>query len=338
MNLPAEPLNTLGVTLLIKMRRRRLFARAFLFVALLAVAASNCFSQRLPSAPRLRTGQILFYRIDFSSSRDLKTESRFTTPLIPSAVRVSGSALLQVEVLEASVTGFRLKTYYSERQSDPAAAGSSAPESNAASAADKVIEVSIASDGAASHIKGFDQLSPTQQFAWNDWLGRFTASMTHSKRSMHPGQKWESSEPETAPAPIANLVWETKSQYVRDERCPTPVALPDAKSKEISGAANSCAVLLVRSALRQKSSTKNPTPEDYKLRNLKTRGTASGNNETILYVALATGLLVRSSEDAQQSMDVFVALADGSNQVHYSLDAKSHSEILLLTDSPQIAH
>ena len=338
MNLPAEPLNILGVTPLIKMRRRRPFARAFLFVALLAVAEPNCFSQRLPSTPRLRTGQILFYRIDFSSSRELKTESRVTTPLIPSAERVSSSALLQVEVLEASATGFRLKTYYSERQPDATAVGSSAPESNAAYGADKVIEVLIASDGAASQIKGFDQLSPTQEFAWNDWLGRFTASMTHSKRTVHPGQKWESSEPETAPAPIANLIWETKSRYVRDERCPTPVAPPEAKSKEISGASNSCAVLLVRSVLRQKSSLKDSTPEDYKLRNLKTRGTASGNNETILYVALATGLLVRSTEDAQQSMDVFVTLADASNQVHCALDAKSHSEILLLTDSPQIAH
>lgn len=338
MSLTAEPLNTARLTSLPKTRQSNLFARAFLSVALLTFAGSDCFSQRLPGAPRLRTGQILFYRIDFSSSRDLKTESRITTPLIPSAERVSGTALVQVEVLEASVKGFRLKTYYSERQPDAAAVSPPARQSNAASAADKVIEVFIAPDGAASQIKGFDQLSPTQQFAWNDWLGRFTASIAHSKKTRHPGQKWESSDPETAPAPIANLVWETKSQYVRDERCPTPAAPPEAKSTEISGPSESCAVLLVRSTLRQKSPAKNPTPEDYKLRNLRTRGTASGSNETILYVALATGLLVRSVEDAQQSMDVFVALADGSNQVHYALNAKSHSDILLLTDSPQPAH
>ena len=319
------------------MRGRRSLARAFLFVVPFVLAVPSCFSQRLPSAPRLRSGQILFYRIDFSSSRDLKTESRVTTPLIPSAERASGSALLQVEVLEASAFAFRLKTYYSERQPD-AAAGSSAPESGAASDADKAIEVTIASNGVASQIKGFDQLSPTQQFAWSDWLGRFTASMTHSKGTMHPGQKWESSEAETAPAPIAGLVWRKKSQYVHDERCPAPVASSEAKSGEISRASNPCAVLLVVSALRQKSSPKNSTPEDYKLRNLKTRGTASGTDETILYVALATGLLVRSTEDAQQSMDVFVALADGSNQVHYALNAKSHSEILLLSDSQQTPH
>jgi hypothetical protein len=337
MNFPAEPSSTLGLTPVIKMRGRRSLARAFLFVALFVLAVLDCFSQRLPGAPRLRSGQILFYRIDFSSSRDLKTESRVTTPLIPSAERTSGSALLQVEVLEASAYPFRLKTYYSERQPDTAA-GSSAPESNAASGADKVIEVTIASNGIASQIKGFDQLSPPQQFAWSDWLGRFTASMTHANGTLHPGQKWESSEVETAPAPIAGLLWKKKSQYVHDERCPAPVASSEAKSIEISRASNPCAVLLVRSALWQKSSPKNSTPQDYKLRNLKTRGTASGTNETILYVTLATGLLVRSTEDAKQSMDVFVALADGSNQVHYALNAKSHSEILLLTDSLQTPH
>jgi hypothetical protein len=338
MNFPGEPPSTLRVTPVFKMRGRLALARALLFVALFVPAVPNCFSQRLPGAPRLRPGQILFYRIDFSGSRDLKTESRVTTPLIPSAERVSSSALLHVEVLEASAAAFRLKTYYSERQPDPTIAGSSAPESNAASSADKVIEVTIASNGIASQIKGFDQLSTTQQFAWNDWLGRFTAPMTNSKGTVHPGQKWESSEAETAAAPIARLVWEKKSQYIGDERCPTPVAPSEAKSTELYAASNLCAVLLVRSALRQKSSPKNSTPEDYELRNLKTRGTASGSNETILYVALATGLLVRSTEDAQQSMDVFVALADGSNQVHYALNAKSHSEILLLTDSLQIPH
>jgi hypothetical protein len=37
-------------------------------------------------------------------------------------------------------------------------------------------------------------------------------------------------------------------------------------------------------------------------------------------------------------MDVLVALTDGSNSVRYVLDAKSHSDILLLPDSPQSAH
>jgi hypothetical protein len=33
-------------------------------------------------------------------------------------------------------------------------------------------------------------------------------------------------------------------------------------------------------------------------------------------------------------MDVVVAQADGSNRVHYNVDAKSHSEVLLITETP----
>src|SRR5205823_14127161 len=74
-------------------------------------------------------------------------------------------------------------------------------------------------------------------------------------------------------------------------------------------------------------------PNDYKLQNLKTRGTASGQNETILYISRIDGVLVRASENAEQSMDATVALANDSNQLHYILDAKGHSEIVLIPDS-----
>jgi hypothetical protein len=33
-------------------------------------------------------------------------------------------------------------------------------------------------------------------------------------------------------------------------------------------------------------------------------------------------------------MDVMVAKADASNRVHYNVDAKSHSEVLLVTETP----
>jgi hypothetical protein len=33
-------------------------------------------------------------------------------------------------------------------------------------------------------------------------------------------------------------------------------------------------------------------------------------------------------------MDVLVAKADASNRVHYNVNAKSHAEVLLVTDTP----
>jgi hypothetical protein len=307
-------------------------------LAFLAATAPSSFSQRLRLTPHLKAGQILLYRIDFRNSRNMRTESRVASPQLPPSSNVNASGLLQVEVVDSGAAGLQLKTYYSERNSSAPSGQLPGSQVSESAAPDKLVEVSIASNGSATQIKGLDQLSPAQQFAWNDWLGRFTSAMTFPKPGIHAGQKWETSEPETNPSPIAALSWMKKYQYVRDEPC--TVELDPAKTspaKSSTDSMQSCAVIFIQSILRQKSSPKDSAPDDYKLRNLKTRGTAAGRNETILYFSRATGLLVRSTEDAQQSMDVLVALADNSNAVHYTLDAKSHSEIHLLPDSPQSA-
>ena len=91
-----------------------------------------------------------------------------------------------------------------------------------------------------------------------------------------------------------------------------------------------CASFLSSSALRQKSSPKDTTPEDYRLRELKTSGTASGTNQAVVYLALKTGMLMRATEDVQQTMDVTIAKADGSNQVQYKIDVISHFETVIV--------
>ena len=316
--------------------------RAFLIVAFLVAAAPSSFSQRLQLTPHLHAGQILLYRIDFRNSRNLQTESSVSSPQLPPSSNVNANGLLQVEIVTSGPAGLHIKTYYSERDehnSATAPSQSRGPQVSESAVPDKLVEVLIASNGSASQIKGLDQLSPSQQFAWNDWLGRFTSAMTFPKQGIRSGQKWQTSEPETNASPIAALFWTKKYQYVRDEPCmfdSQPEKGSPAKSS--ANATQDCAVVFVQSTMRQKSSPKNSTPDDYRLRNLMTRGTAAGHNETILYFSRGTGLLVRSTEDAQQSMDVVVALHDNSNAVRYTLDAKSHSDIRLLPDSSQTAH
>ena len=305
------------------MIRHLILSRAVVSTALLALVAYTGISQRPPPTAQLHPGQILFYRIDFKGSRSTKTESRVISPQTPPTENITASALLQVEIVEASATGFRMKTYYSERDPSTGSPQSSTP---ATPSADKMVELLVSPDGTVSQIKGVDQLSPAQQFAWNDWLSRFTSPMAFAKLGAGIGQKWESAEREMASSPIASLFWVKKYQYTRDEPCTA------------TSTSQLCAVVLVRATLRQKSAPKNSTPEDYKLRNLKTRGTASGQNESVLYISRSTGLLVRSMEDAQQSMDAIIALTDGSNEIHYTLNARSHSEVLLLHDSPTDLH
>jgi len=44
------------------------------------------------------------------------------------------------------------------------------------------------------------------------------------------------------------------------------------------------------------------------------------------YISLKSGLVVRATEETSPIYDVVVAKADGSNRVHYNVDAKSHSK------------
>jgi hypothetical protein len=94
-----------------------------------------------------------------------------------------------------------------------------------------------------------------------------------------------------------------------------------------------CAVIQTIATLKQKSSPKNSTPEDFKLHQLRTTGAASGVNTTLLYISLETGVLIRSSDAADQAMNVIIAKADGSNHVRYDIHAKSNTEIFRVANS-----
>jgi hypothetical protein len=289
-------------------------------------------AQRIPFPPRFHEGQTLVYQLETGGSRSTEVLSRVTGPQSPPQESLTAFCLLQVNVAHVDRDGFRLKTYLSDKET--AKSQPDAPDAAKPSSPDKLVEVFVASDGAVSGIKGLDQLTPAQRYAWNAWLGRFTSTMAFPKGGVRPGQRWKIPESETSPSPIAELSWERNYQYVKRESC-TPGGQRGTSERNSKSPTDSCAVIFVHAALRQKSSPKNSTPNEYKLRGLTTHGTAAGTNETVLYVSTTTGILVRATEDVQQSMDVIVALADGSNQVRYVITARSRSRVELLPDIPQ---
>jgi len=66
---------------------------------------------------------------------------------------------------------------------------------------------------------------------------------------------------------------------------------------------------------------------------LRTSGAAGGTNKTLLYISLTTGLVIRSSDQADQGMDVIITKTDGSNHVRYAIHAKSNIEIFQIANS-----
>ena len=193
-------------------------------------------------------------------------------------------------------------------------------------------------DGRAESVTGLDTLFPEQREAWQQWLRQFALAAVFPPGGVKRGQTWKSTEPEEAPSPIDRLQWEKNVTYVRDEPC-SPAQLGETgavAAKESQP--ETCAVILTKAVLKQKSSPKDTTPPDFKLHALHTMGNATGTNETISYIALRTGVLMRVTEDARQFMDVVIAKTDGTNQVHYNVDAASHSEVMLLAPTfPAIA-
>lgn len=312
---------------------------ALLLVSAIAVCAG---SRRVRLLPKLQPGQTITYLIRFQSDKTVKTESKVVAPMGPNAAQLDASGLLRVEILDVQETGSKAAIHAraqflaldsrisSKMNGDTKPSG----EKQSAESASKFVDFTISPNGSVNKPNGLDSLPPGQQQAWQQWVARFGLAWTLPANGMKSGEKWSSQQAQQAGSPIAGLIWERQSIYVNNEPCPASRLSPSGELLSSGGPADTCAVLLTTAKLKQKSSSKDATTEDFKLHELRTMGTAKGTDEVITYISLRSGLVVRATEETSQFMDVVVAKADGSNHVHYNVDAKSHSEVLLVTETP----
>jgi len=308
---------------------------------LLAVATLCAGDRRINLLPRLQLSQTITYLIRFQSDKTVKTESKVVAPMAPNAAQIDAHGLLRVEILDVQRQGSKAAIHARGRflALDSGVwlkrPGDKKPDwdKQRVDPHGKSIDFTISPDGSVNEVKGLDTLFPEQQQAWQQWVARFALAWTLPADGMKFGEKWKSEQAEQAGAPIAGLHWARESSYVRDEPCQASQLSIMGDVSASSGPPDTCAVLLTTATLKQKSSSKDATPEDFKLHELRTMGTAKGAGEIITYISLKSGLVVRATEETSQFMDVVVAKADGSNRVHYNVDAKSHSEVLLVTET-----
>lgn len=314
-----------------------------LVTSILLSSASSAPSrdERASLFPKLHAGQTLTYLIRYRSSKNVKTESNVALALAPTASETDAHGLLRIEVLHLQPAGDRFAIHArSQFLNDDFRVPAAKPaderskfEAAPLSPKGDPIEFTISPEGLAEKIIGLDGLSPEQQQIWQEWLARFAVAWAIPSSRAKIGDKWKTEQPEPASSPIAALSWTRDSSYVRNEPCSPAQLSRTGEATFSTGPMGDCAVLLTIATLVQKSSPKDATPEDFKLHQLKTMGTAKGSNELITYISLTTGLVVRATEDATQQMDVVVAKADGSNGVHYNVNAQSNLEVLLLTEA-----
>lgn len=320
------------------MKRTIALASGFFLLTAVGVASHD---QRASLLPKLLPGQTLTYLVHFRGDKNVKTESPLAVSMAPPPSQVDTRLLLRIEILEVrqdrGKPSVHARGQFLNLSSD-AAGNSRHPKSDfrahGQGSEGNFIDFTISREGVAEKVTGLDTLVPEQQQAWQEWLAHFALGWTLPAPHAKIGDRWKAEQPEQAASPIAALTWARDSVYVRNEPCRAPQVSSTGEVSPASGPADTCAVLLTQAKLVQKSSPKDATPEDFKLHELKTGGTAKGTNEIIAYISLSTGLLTRATEEVHQQMDVVVAKSDGSNRVHYNVDASSHAEVRLLVQAP----
>jgi hypothetical protein len=271
---------------------------------------------RIVLLPRVRNGETVLYESHARIDRHVQTKSNVATMLRPGEMRQDLSTQVRLSVQEARLVDNKLLMAAETKLEpvEPTPPDQPPPKT-------PTVSFTIGGDGGVSRAEGLDDLDSEQLLTWQFWVAQFAFGWTLPSAGVKPGEKWKSEEAEKTPTPIANLVWERETTYVQNDKCPI---LGDQQ----------CAVFLTSSTLRQKSNPKDTTPEDYQIRQLKTSGTVKGTNETVCYISLRTGLLVRATEDLQQFMVVTIAKADESNEVHYEMQVTSHFETSVLPPAP----
>ena len=290
--------------------------------------------------PRLQAGHTLDYQINYHRDKHVKTDSRVIVATPDNSDNVDVNALLRLEILGVQTQGDRAIIRARAKFADPDSDSHGKVPNLRPSAGQlqeqglntKVVEFTIFPDGHIDQVSGLDAVLPEQQQGWQEWASRFLLAAAFRDQRAHLAQKWHSEEAERSSSPIAGLRWMRESTYVRDEPCHGVPLTTQGGLASSDAEPETCAVILTTAVLKQGSSAKNTTPEDFRLHDLRTTGTARGANRTITYISLETGLLVRATEEATQQMTVTVAKADGSNRVHYDVTATSRSEVVMVSE------
>ena len=149
------------------------------------------------------------------------------------------------------------------------------------------------------------------------------------------GQTWSSEEPANT-LPIAGLIWHTGSQYLRNESChppnpDVPTAKGAADSNANSQASTDCAVILANLNLVRSKAVRDQTPPDLRKNGVTSAGKWNGSAQSLLYVSLASGMVVSVTQTGTEQMDVTLT-SDRNTSMHYSGTISSRSQVALVAD------
>lgn len=279
--------------------------------------------------------------MEFETTTDTSRSGIASDPQGPSSLAVVWNAKVRIEVLPADAGtpgGIRLRATYEKSTAsvtsdtfDPAGAETSEQYHKLEG---KVVEFTLDSGGKVKYVAGLEGMADSEKAAQSarEWIAQLGASAGAPPGGASVGQTWSSEQPADS-LPIAGLVWRTDSQYLRNESChpPNPDVPTAAGSAANSQPPPDCAVILANLNLVRSKAARDQTPPDFRKNGVTSAGKWNGSAQSLLYVSLASGMIVSVTQTGTEQMDVTLT-SNHNTSMRYAGTISTRSQVALLAD------
>jgi hypothetical protein len=303
---------------------------------------SGAAAGRISLTPRFVPGQTFRYEMEFETKTDTQRSGLGTDPQGPTSLVVNWNATVRMEVLAADAStpgGIRLRTTYEKSAAtvstdsfDPAAEETTDQYRRLEG---KVVEFTLDANGKVKSVAGLEGIVDTQKASQSarDWISQLSASAGAPPGGVIVGQTWISEQPADS-LPIAGLDWRTESTYLRNESChPVNAEIPRAEAPPDSAATSpptmDCAVILATLNLVRGKGSHEVTPPDLRKYGVQSEGKWEGSGQSLLYVSLASGMVVSVTQTGTEQMDVKLT-SNRNTSMHYAGTITSRSQVALV--------
>jgi hypothetical protein len=311
------------------------------------VRNGDAVSIRVSLSPRFVPGETFRYEMEFETTTDTKRSGLASDPQGPSSLVVDWNATVRIEVLPADpggTGGIRLRTTYEKStasvRSDAGDPAATETQEQYHKLEGKVIEFTLDADGKVKSVIGIEGIVDSEKAAQSarEWVAQLSASAGAPPGGVSVGQTWSSEEPADS-LPIAGLVWRTDSEYIRNESChPSNPDVPSTPGTAVSAAnsqaLNDCAVILANLNLVRSKAIRDPTPLELRKSGVQSGGKWNGSAQSLMYVSLATGMVVSVTQSGTEEMDVTLT-SNHNTSMHYAGTISSRSHVALVVDGAQ---
>jgi hypothetical protein len=238
----------------------------------------------------------------------------------PAKLVITWDATIRLDVLPAGENppgSLRIRTTYEKSaasvRSDTLVPGAEAIQDEYHKLEGKAVEFTLDAHGNVVSVSGLENVVGGEKAskAAREWIAQLAAGPGAPAGGVTIGQRWGSTQPATS-LPVAGMVWQTVSEYSRNEPC-RPPAPSDPDAAKNSGTPETCAVILTQLELVQPKRVRDPTPPEYRKNGVRTSGKWTGSGQSLSYISLKTGFVVSVTQTASEEMDVqFTTPQNGS--------------------------